>query len=220
MDTACIKHTELPGTSKLFADLLYDFSRVQRFYAYDPSQAKSFETAARAIDYPAERRAAMAKALAGQNAASELLTRFAQPGTVAVVTGQQVGLFGGPAYTIFKALTAAKLAQTLTERGIPAVPIFWMATEDHDFAEVNHTWVYNDHGHAVRIGAEATAKGQAPAGNYVIAQPPIDALRAALQGFEHRDAIVAEAAKAYPAGSTMVRASVHCWSNCWSVWAS
>jgi len=57
------------------------------------------------------------------------------------VTGQQVGLFGGPAYSVYKALTAVHVARQLTERGINAVPIFWLATEDHDLAEVNHCFL-------------------------------------------------------------------------------
>lgn len=200
---ACIKHTDLPGTSRLFADLLYHFDRVGGFYAHNPGDGDSFERAARQIDYPAERRAAMTKALASQNPPSELLTRFAQPGTLAVITGQQVGLFGGPAYTFYKALTAAKLAQELTARGISAVPIFWMATEDHDFAEVNHAWVFEKDGRTARIQVEAHAKGQAPAGNYVIPEPPIDALRSALAGFPHADEVIALVREAYPAGATM-----------------
>ena len=199
----CIRHTDLPGTSKLFADLLYDFARVAGFYSHDPFQAASFDAAAKQIQYPDERRAAMAKALAGQNAPSELLTRFAQPGTVAVVTGQQVGLFGGPAYTIYKALTAAKLAKNLTARGIAAVPIFWMATEDHDFAEVNHTWVFDGDGRTARIGVESDVKEQRPAGGYPVPHPPIEELRAAMGGFEHTDAVIAAVKDAYQPGVTM-----------------
>ena len=86
----------------------------------------------------------MIAALRVQNAAESLARpRLAQPGTVAVMTGQQVGLFSGPAYTIYKALHAVRLAEWLTESGISAVPVFWLATEDHDFAEVNHIWVFN-----------------------------------------------------------------------------
>jgi bacillithiol synthase len=199
----CIPHTELPGTSKLFADLLYNYARVAKFYGHDPFQASSFDAAAKQIQYPDERRAAMAKALAGQNAPSELLTRFAQPGTVAVVTGQQVGLFGGPAYTIYKALTAAKLAKNLTARGISAVPIFWMATEDHDFAEVAHTWVFDGDGHTARLHVESAVTGQKPAGNYTIAQPPIEELRAAMSGFPHTEEVIAAVKDAYQPGATM-----------------
>jgi bacillithiol synthase len=60
-----------------------------------------------------------------------------EPDCVAVLTGQQVGLFASPLYTIYKALTAIRLAEELKKRGIRAVPIFWMDTEDHDLAEVS-----------------------------------------------------------------------------------
>jgi bacillithiol biosynthesis cysteine-adding enzyme BshC len=59
-------------------------------------------------------------------------------GAVAIVTGQQVGLFGGPMFAIYKALTAVKLAEEATAAGVDAVPVFWLATYDHDLAEVNH----------------------------------------------------------------------------------
>ena len=59
-------------------------------------------------------------------------------GAAAIVTGQQVGLFGGPMFAIYKALTAVKLAEEATAAGIDAVPVFWLATSDHDLAEVNH----------------------------------------------------------------------------------
>src|SRR4030095_13491521 len=55
---------------------------------------------------------------------------------IAVVSGQQAGLFAGPLYTIYKALTAVKLAGCLRQRNTKAVPVFWIAAEDHDFAEV------------------------------------------------------------------------------------
>jgi bacillithiol biosynthesis cysteine-adding enzyme BshC len=59
-------------------------------------------------------------------------------GAAAIVSGQQVGLFGGPAYAFYKALSAIRIAEELTAEGIDAVPVFWMATEDHDLDEVRH----------------------------------------------------------------------------------
>jgi len=59
-------------------------------------------------------------------------------GAVAVVAGQQTGLFTGPAYTLYKALTALRVAHDLTASGTDAVPVFWLASEDHDLAEVDH----------------------------------------------------------------------------------
>ena len=63
--------------------------------------------------------------------------------TVTVVTGQQVGILGGPVYTLYKALAAIKLANVLSEQGIPAVPIFWMASYDHDIEEVQQVKILN-----------------------------------------------------------------------------
>ncbi len=62
--------------------------------------------------------------------------------SVAVITGQQAGLFGGPLFTIYKAISAVGIAARL-ERELkrPVVPVFWIASEDHDFAEVNHAYV-------------------------------------------------------------------------------
>src|SRR5687768_18525710 len=66
--------------------------------------------------------------------------------TVAVVTGQQAGLFTGPLYTIYKALSAVAAADTLRNQGIKAVPVFWIATEDHDFEEVSNAFVIGREG--------------------------------------------------------------------------
>src|SRR5579884_2804763 len=159
MEPSCIRHTELPGTSRLFADFSYHFDRVARFYRYNPHDPDSLRAAAGAINYPADRRAAMVHALAGQNGDSPALARLAEPGTVGVVTGQQVGLFGGPAYTIYKALTAVRLAAQLTREGIPAVPLFWLPTEDHDFAEVNHTYVFGPEHRPILLSVDGASKG-------------------------------------------------------------
>src|SRR3989440_10599406 len=66
----------------------------------------------------------------------EHIQRLRESDCIAVVTGQQAALFGGPLYTIYKALSAVKLADCLTQRGVKAVPVFWIASEDHDFDEV------------------------------------------------------------------------------------
>ncbi|MEP7352512.1 MAG: bacillithiol biosynthesis cysteine-adding enzyme BshC [Acidobacteriota bacterium] len=215
MDSACIRHTDLPGTSKLFADLCYDFPRVAPFYKYDPSQLSSLEAsaheAASATVYPPERRAAMAQALAAQNPPSDILTRFAQPGTVAVITGQQVGLFTGPAYTIYKALTAVRLADELTMRGISAVPIFWLATEDHDFAEVANTWVFDANRHPVQLSVAAEPNWQnvqRPAGTYPIEPAPsLAELHSALAQFPFVTEVLALADEAYASDDTLTMGS-------------
>jgi bacillithiol biosynthesis cysteine-adding enzyme BshC len=76
-------------------------------------------------------------AFGGDSETNRNLDRL-RDGAAAVVTGQQVGLLGGPAFSVYKALTAIRLANELTAGGTNAVPVFWLATEDHDLAEVDH----------------------------------------------------------------------------------
>ncbi len=204
MEPACIRHTDLPGASKLFVDFAYHFDRVARFYRHDPHDFESFAAAAGEIDYPDVRRAAMARALAAQNGPCVNLDRLAEPGTVAIVTGQQVGLFSGPAYTIYKALTAARLAKELSDRGTPAVPVFWLATEDHDLAEVDHAWVFDSTRQPAALRAQTQANGRPrPVGGIVIERAPMDELRRALNGFPHAEEVIAMVGDSYPAGVTM-----------------
>lgn len=203
MAATCVRQTDLPHTSRLFTDYACHFDRVSAWYAHAPMDASSYVKAADAIDLPDERRAALVAALREQNDGNPSLEKLAQPRTVAVVTGQQVGLFGGPAYTVYKALTAVALARHLTERGIAAVPVFWLATEDHDLAEVDHCWAF-DEAHrpcVVRVDA-AAATGQAVGGATVPAVPH-EALQQALGGLPYRDEVLAQVGAAYPDGVTL-----------------
>ncbi len=78
--------------------------------------------------------------------------RLAAGEVLTVTTGQQPGLFTGPLYTIYKALSAAALARRLErEIKVPVVPVFWVAGDDHDFAEANHASVLNATGDVARI---------------------------------------------------------------------
>ncbi|MEO1365656.1 MAG: bacillithiol biosynthesis BshC, partial [Acidobacteriota bacterium] len=72
----------------------------------------------------------------GHPRADELAAKLADPETRVVVTGQQPGLFGGPLLALSKTLAAIKHAEALEARGVPAVAVFWVATEDHDWAEI------------------------------------------------------------------------------------
>ncbi len=130
---------------------------------------------------------------------------LARPGTVAVVTGQQVGLFSGPSYTIYKVLHAVKLAQWLTANGIPAVPVFWLATEDHDFAEVNHAWVFDAAHQPVKLEMRRSSGAQ-PVGGVALVAPPVRELRTALEGMPFGEEVADAVEETYRAGSTMGQA--------------
>jgi bacillithiol biosynthesis cysteine-adding enzyme BshC len=189
----------------LFADFVYHFDRVRPYYNYAPFDPGAYTTAASQIDFPDDRRAALVSALRVQNGDSELLTRLARPGTVAVVTGQQVGLFSGPAYTIYKALTAVKVASDLTSRGIPAVPIFWLATEDHDFAEINQCWTFDAAHQPIELAVrdyDASAVAGRPVGEVAIAKYPIEALRRSLESFPFGAELSGLVEQAYGSGAT------------------
>ncbi len=196
MDCTCIRQTELPGTTSLFADLVYRPDRTSRFFV-PPNDNFAF---------PDERRARLVSALSEQNPAGPLLNLLAQPGTVAVVTGQQVGLYSGPAYTIYKALTAIKLARELTDAGTPAVPLFWLATEDHDFAEVNQAWVFNSQSVPTRLQTAAVPHANQPVGGVLTGQLDFAALRQALAGLPFADEVASLAESAYSPGATFGQA--------------
>jgi bacillithiol biosynthesis cysteine-adding enzyme BshC len=143
MESHCLSFREIPHTTKLFLTFLEDFSRVQRYFAHPPTEA-GVAAAAREIKLDAQVRSGVVEVLREQNlafgadsATMQNLDRLAQ-GAAAIVTGQQVGLFSGPAFSLYKGISAARVAEEVTRSGTQAVPIFWLATEDHDIAEINH----------------------------------------------------------------------------------
>src|SRR5260370_26918699 len=202
MDTAFLRHTEIPHTSRLFSDFQYHFDRVSRFYAHNPLEASSYSAVAREMASPPARREQLVAALRAKNGNAPALDVLARPETVAVVTGQQVGLFSGPAYTIYKALTAARLAAALTAQGTPAVPIFWLATEDHDLAEVNHSYVFDKDHRPIRISVNGSGETERPVGTIAISEPPIERLSEILGAFPHGEDVADRVRHAYQPGAT------------------
>jgi len=204
-----IPPTELPGTSALYADYLSRFPAVARYYHHDPHSGDSLRAAAADAVIPDERRVRVVAALRARNcgaAALRQLDRLAQPGAVAIVTGQQVSLFGGPAYTVYKALTAIRTARRLSADGIAAVPVFWLATEDHDLAEADHCWVFGPEHAPVKLGARLRGPAGQPVGRFEIESTSLDLLRSTLDGFPDADAVLAMVEPAYAPGQTMGQA--------------
>lgn len=202
MNPVCIPQTELPGTSALFRDYVYHFERVARFYDHAPGQESVLRLAAAGIPYPEERRLRVAAALRRYNGIHSAIDSLELNETVAVVTGQQVGLFSGPAYTIYKALTAVRLARRLTENGLRAIPIFWLATEDHDFAEIDHAHTFDVLHRPQQLRAQGDWAAGRPVGPATITHVPLDELRDSLEGFLYRDEVINLVEECYRTGNT------------------
>ncbi len=136
--------TEIPQQTRLFLDYLRDPLPLRQFY---PSAVRYHHELAQRVPevlsaYRVDRNRvcdaleAMNRRWGAGQATLDNIQLLRESDCIAVVSGQQAGLFTGPLYTIYKALAAVKLAGCLRQRETKAVPVFWIAAEDHDFAEV------------------------------------------------------------------------------------
>jgi bacillithiol biosynthesis cysteine-adding enzyme BshC len=132
-----------------------------RFFSGHPRDLESFHrklTEVQGRFNQPEREVAASAVRPTSDRAAERLARFVEQGGAMVTTGQQTGLFTGPMYTIHKILTAIRLAEALErELGIVVLPVFWCASEDHDFAEANHAYGVDGAGKLRRVSVAATA---------------------------------------------------------------
>ena len=166
MKSQCLPFAQIPHTTRLFLDYLSyspSNSSVRGMYPRSPIFSEWVKDEAGRVVYDAARRAKVSEILERQNrawgASAKTLANIERlrRGALAAVTGQQVGLFGGPLFSIFKALTAIKLAEQATAAGVDCVPVFWLATEDHDLAEVDHVALLSERGIPESIALESGA---------------------------------------------------------------
>ena len=139
-----IPFSSFSSFSALFKDYTEHFERLAPFFAGDFRSDNDLKSVASAVAKNHPDRSVVVDAIRNQAAfyglgeeSEPLLEKLANPASVAIVTGQQLGLYGGPLYTLFKIITAIQLAARYErELGIPAVPVFWLEGEDHDFEEI------------------------------------------------------------------------------------
>lgn len=207
-----------PWIRRLAADYAYDFDRLRPFFSGHPGEPESWRAAiARAQAFPRdgarmaaivgaqqERRGAPAEARAAA-------ARLADPKAVAVVTGQQVGLFGGPLYTLLKAMSAIKMAERVaSDYGVPAVAVFWAESEDHDWQEISSCSVLDSEmrRHKITLGTPPGAgEGSVSAVRLdpsVIAA--VESLRSLLPPTEFTEHTISLLAAAYRPGAGMAEA--------------
>jgi bacillithiol biosynthesis cysteine-adding enzyme BshC len=208
---------QLGSYKPLYLDYISRFSAVSSFFAADPRDPAAWAGVADRVSarpHPFER---LSSVLARQNRdlgadaraleSIELLSR----GALAVVTGQQVGLFGGPLYTLYKALTAVEVARRTRERlGRPVVPLFWMDADDHDFDEVRRVRILNrDHDVQLLSYETETPTAQTPVGAHRLessVEALIETLAESLPDSEFKADALARLASCYHAGATLAEA--------------
>jgi len=170
----CIPFSAIPHTTKLFSDFLSYTPEVRKFFPNPPDPAS---VAARAAVVPNRTKihAQVAGGLEKQNRAwgagaktLENIQRL-RDGAHAVVTGQQVGLFGGPVLSLFKAASVLSLAKQVETAGVDCVPVFWLASEDHDLAEVNQSLLLNADFQLAPFSVETEGNADSPVANVRLA---------------------------------------------------
>ena len=206
---------QLSWATPFTRDYCHAFDRLGEFYPGPPAAPGSWREAIEARQAAGGRTTGIAGVLSDQlrargapPAALAAAGRLGATGTVAILTGQQAGLFGGPLYTLFKALTAIALArQVESEHGVAAVPVFWVDAEDHDLDEVRACQVLDDdlelHRIALDLDGEAGRPGSAVRLPATIGTL-LDQLRAALPPTEFSAAVLEHLAASYAPGNGLV----------------
>jgi bacillithiol synthase len=207
-----------PHLPRLTEDYLYDHGKVREFYNGDFRDPAAFERQAGRVRSRPIAREALAEVLTEQNAGygcgpetRGAIGRLVRDKACAVVTGQQVGLFSGPLYTIYKALTAIKLSDALNRRGPGSfVPVFWLASDDHDLAEIDHIALMDKDNRVREIRCPAPARElKVPVSNVPLPQEIGDCLEQ-LKGLslntEFKADILGALGEAYRPGRSYVEA--------------
>ncbi len=156
-----INFGDIPGQYNLFLDYLYEFENVKRFYKHDYRNKEEYLNLFKSISETSrEFRSDLSKIIHSQYEGFTLSSQtknnidlLKEKNTLAVVTGQQLGILGGPLYTFYKIITTIKLAEHLRERydAYNFVPVFWLEGDDHDFEEVRSIGIINEANELTKI---------------------------------------------------------------------
>lgn len=223
MKAHCLPFSQIPHTTPLFTDFLAYSPDVRQFYPRSPYFSEWATLQAQSLSYDLSRRNRVAGILQQQNkvwnASPQTLANIERlrHGAAAVVTGQQVGLFGGPVFSLYKALSAVKLAEQATAQGIDAVPVFWLATFDHDLAEVNHISLLGSDGALHTLMTPSHAVEASPVGNVRFGEeitPVVEQAAALLGDSEITDWL----RKAYHPGESMGTAFAWLYARLFAEW--
>jgi bacillithiol synthase len=219
----CLPFSQIPHTTRLFTDFLSYTPEVQPFYPRSPHAREWMQEEAASLRYDPSRRQQVADILERQNkswgSSAKTLANVdrLRKGAAALVTGQQVGLFGGPMFAVYKALTAVKLADEATAAGIDCVPIFWLASYDHDLAEINHISLPASEGALQTLATSSHGTAGAPVGTVRMGDEilPVVEQAAALLGDNEIAALLRET---YRPGETLSTAFARLFARLFADW--
>ena len=216
--TLAVDVRRFPWIRRLAADYAFDFGSVAPFFAGNPADPAAWAEAVRRTQAHGRQRDSISEVVLAQQqrrdappAARDAARLLADPRTVAVVTGQQAGLFGGPLFTLLKALTAIKLAERVSrEQNTPAVAVFWIDAEDHDWDEVRSCTVFDQSlaAHSISLPPRNTSS-PAPVATVRLEAgiaSALDELESLLPATEFRSEIMASLRGAYVEGRGMADA--------------
>lgn len=210
-----------PWINRLASDYAFAYDRLADFYAGNPADPAAWREAIERTQQHVRQRDALADLIAAQQdrrgSPAEAVAsgaRLRDPRSVAVVTGQQAGLFGGPLFTLLKAMTTIRLAERIRdEHRVPVVPIFWIDSEDHDWDEVKSCGLLD-----VELNLLPIAVANPPGANEQSVarlrldestRRAVDDLEAALLRTEFTPILIEQIRRAYRPGAGMADAFGH-----------
>jgi len=157
-----INFSDIPGHHNLFLDYVYEFENVAEFYSNDFRNKENYLKIFKNVtENRSDLSPTISEILTNQysqlnpsNVTQQNIKKLSDKKTLAIVTGQQLGIIGGPLYTFYKIITAIKLSRFLSERydDYNFVPVFWLEADDHDFNEVRTVKIIDEGNSLLTIG--------------------------------------------------------------------
>jgi len=209
---------QLPHLPRLVDDYFYAYGKVAEFYSGNFRELDAFRGQTQMVQSRKIPREDLAAALTAQNKSYGCgpqtlgqIEKIVRDEACAVVTGQQVGLFSGPLYTIYKALTAIKLSEHLNRCRLGCfVPIFWLASDDHDLAEIDHIALLDKNNRLEEVRCRMpSCELKIPASNLILPSEIIDCLEQLKDltlDSEFKAEIIDDLSEAYQPGRSFVEA--------------
>ena len=158
-----INFSDIPKNQNLFLDYMYEFENVKEYYKHNFRDKENYSNIFKSISESKKTKEfklspIIKEQYSGFQSISEITAKNIETidnqNTIAIVTGQQLGILGGPLYTIYKILTAVRLANQFNKKydDFNFVPVFWLESDDHDFNEVRSINIFDNENQVLNIG--------------------------------------------------------------------